>query len=64
MGTADIPTEVKRQGREAGHTSSFTAEVKNDGAIHPSSWRNVKLIKDRGNSAFTAPYLCQEYHVL
>jgi hypothetical protein len=34
---------VKRQGREANHSSTYSAEVKNNGAIftHTSSWRGA-----------------------
>jgi hypothetical protein len=55
-GTGDFFPRVKRQGREADHSSSSSAEVKSDRAVPPSflnsSWCDAELIKFRDKFAF------------
>jgi hypothetical protein len=51
-----VSLEVKRQGREAGHSFPSSAEVKNGGATPPlpqmSSWHSACLIKHRNNFSY------------
>jgi hypothetical protein len=56
MGTGNDSPGVKQQGWETDHSPPSSADVKNDGVIPllplKYSWRNVKLIKPRGNFTF------------
>jgi hypothetical protein len=58
---AALSSEVKWQEREADHSLPSSAEVKNDGAIHPlphtSSWSIASLIKHKDNLPFLCPLL-------
>jgi hypothetical protein len=54
-----VGTWGKRTGSEADHTSQYSAEVKNGGAIpslpHTSSWRSSELIELRENLPLPIP---------
>jgi hypothetical protein len=53
---SDLSVKVKRPGREADHSPSSSAELKNGGAIPPlpykSSWHSTSLIKYRDKFTF------------